>query len=193
MNAFGHRSEQGPPAPFADQLELLHAVARSEPAAVRRLLDEVAPVVYGFVYARVGGDQPVAEDLLQDTLLEAVRSSSSYRGEAALSTWMCTIARRRLARHYDKERRAEAVRHGLQALPDARPVPEEEVLERRDEVVRALGRMPPAHRQVLVLKYLDGMAVEEIAQELGRTRVQVQSLLQRARLGLRRQLEASGA
>jgi RNA polymerase sigma factor (sigma-70 family) len=52
----------------------------------------------------------------------------------------------------------------------------------------ALGRLPVLHRQVLVLKYLDGRSVEEIAEELGRGRVQVQSLLQRARHGLRRQL-----
>lgn len=180
------------PSLHASDVELIAGVARSEPAAVRRLLDEVAPVVYGFLYARVGGNQAAAEDLLQETLLEAVRSSGSYRGEAALSTWMCVIARRRLARHYESERRAEAARHGLQALPDA-PVSDEDALEQRDEVVRALGRMPVAHRQVLVLKYLDGMAVEEIAQELGRTRVQVQSLLQRARDGLRRELEAPGA
>ena len=180
------------PSPTSD-VELLQGVARSDPAAVRRLLDDVAPVVYGFLYARVGGNQAAAEDLLQETLLEAVRSSGSYRGEAALSTWMCVIARRRLARHYESERRAEAARHGLQALPDLAPVPEQDVFEQRDEVVRALGRMPAAHRQVLVLKYLDGMAVEEIADELGRTRVQVQSLLQRARDGLRRELEAPGA
>ena len=44
------------------------------------------------------------------------------------------------------------------------------------------------HRQVLVLKYLDDRSVEQIAEELGRTRVQVQSMLQRARAGLREEL-----
>lgn len=177
----------------AEDAALLEAVARGEQGAVRRLLDDVAPVVNGYIYARVGGDRNVAEDLLQDTLLEAVKSAASFRAESSLSTWMCAIARRRLARYYEAERRAEVTRHGLQAVPE----PEEElgaaVIERRDEVVRALGRIPATHRQVLVLKYLDGLAVEEIASELGRTRVQVQSLLQRARDGLRRQLEGEGA
>lgn len=178
---------------FADDVELLKSAASGRPAAVRRLLDEVAPVVNGFIYARVGGDQAVAEDLLQDTLLEAVRSAGSYRGEAALSTWMCTIARRRLARHYDAERRADAARRGLRAVPDPGPRPAIEAVERRDEVLRALSRIPPIHRQVLVLKYLDGLPVGQIAMELGRSRVQVQSLLQRARDGLRHELGATGA
>jgi RNA polymerase sigma-70 factor (ECF subfamily) len=167
--------------------ELLAAVARRDPAAVRRLLDEVAPVVFGFLHARVGGDQGTAEDLLQETLLEAVRSASSYRGDAALSTWLCAIARRRLARHYEAERRDDVARAGLHLVPAPEPEPEAE-LERRDEVVRALGRLSALHRQVLVLKYLDGRSVEEIATDIGRTRVQVQSLLQRARDGLRREL-----
>ncbi|HZT66817.1 MAG TPA: sigma-70 family RNA polymerase sigma factor [Acidimicrobiales bacterium] len=171
-----------------DDATLLAAVAAGEPAAVRVLLDEVAPVVYGFVFARVGGNQSVAEDLLQETLLEAVRSAAGYRGEAALSTWMCAIARRRLARHYERERRAEAARQGLRLVRDEDEADLGAELERKDRVVRALGRLPSQHRQVLVLKYLDGASVEAIASELGRTRVQVQSLLQRAREGLRREL-----
>ncbi len=186
MSVSGHPD----PAGHTDDLALLAATRAGDAGAVRRLLDEVAPVVYGFVFARLGGDEAAAEDVLQETLLEAVRSASSYRGEAALSTWLCAIARRRLARHYERERRMEAARQGLRALPDE---PEEDddaeaAAARRDELVRALGRLPAVHRQVLVLKYLDGHSVEEIAEQLQRSRVQVQSLLQRARQGLRRAL-----
>ena len=167
----------------------LVAAAAGEPAAVRTLLDEIAPVVYGFIYARVGGDRSVAEDLLQETVLEAVRSAAGFRGEAAVSTWMCAIARRRIARFFEGERRAETARAGLHLVEsDDRAVPD---IEQRDEVVRALGRLSPLHRQVLVLKYLDELSVEEIAGELNRSRVQVQSLLQRARDGLRRELDGT--
>jgi RNA polymerase sigma-70 factor (ECF subfamily) len=119
-----------------------------------------------------------------------VRSAESFRGDAALATWLCVIARRRLARHYESERRIEVARAGLRLLVDHEMEPETASLEERDEVVRALGRVPAIHRQVLVLKYLDGLSVDQIASELGRGRVQVQSLLQRARDGLRRELEA---
>lgn len=167
----------------------LTRAAAGEPAAVRALLDEVGPVVYGFVYARVGGHEAVAEDLVQDTFLEAMRSARTYRGDAALSTWFCAIARRRLARYYEAERREQVARSGLALVPTA---PEEEV-DRRDAMVRALGRLPAAQRQVLVLKYLDDLSVAEIAKSIGRTQVQVQSLLQRGREGMRTHLEASGA
>jgi RNA polymerase sigma-70 factor, ECF subfamily len=183
----GSDPAEGSADAHASDRALLDAAARRDPVAVRRLLDEVAPIVFGFLFARVGGDQPAAEDLLQETLFEAVRSAHTYRGDASLSTWLCAIARRRLARHYETERRAETARAGLHVVRSADEVHAEEV-EQRDEVVRALGRMSAVHRQVLVLKYLDGASVEEIAAELGRTRVQVQSLLQRARDALRREL-----
>ena len=52
------------------------------------------------------------------------------------------------------------------------------------------GAFPASQRQVLVAKYLDDQSVEQIAADTGRTRAQVQSLLQRGRDGLRRQLGA---
>ena len=175
-----------------DDAELLRAAARGEPAAVRRLLDEAGPVLYGFVFARAGGDAAGAEDIVQETLFEAVKGAAGFRGDAALTTWLCAIARRRLARYYERERRDDLVRSGLTLVRDS-GVDEIDVpqVEDRDEMIRALGRLSAIHRQVLVLKYLDDYSVGEIAREIGRTEVQVQSLLQRARDGLRRQLEAS--
>ncbi|HUZ43380.1 MAG TPA: sigma-70 family RNA polymerase sigma factor [Acidimicrobiales bacterium] len=178
------------PAFHHEEVDLLLASAAGDPTAVRRLLDEVAPVVYGFVFARVGGSQTAAEDLLQETLFEAVRSASGFRGDSSLATWLCAIAKRRLARHYEAERKAEVARHGLQLVTEEDAEDRDvERLDRQDEVARALGRLSPLHRQVLVLKYLDDMSVEAISSQLGRSRIQVQSLLQRARQGLRSELE----
>ena len=173
-----------------DDRSRLTAAAAGDRGALDWLLDDVAPVVYGFVHARVGGDDGAAEDLLQETLLEMVRSATTFRGEAAVTTWACAIARRCLARHYERERRAEVARAQLSLV-----VADDDgaAVERRDEVTRALGRLPVLHRQVLVMKYLDDMSVEQIAAETHRSRVQVQSLLQRARDGLRRELADSGS
>jgi RNA polymerase sigma-70 factor (ECF subfamily) len=173
--------------------EVLSRAATGDVEAARELLDEVGPTLYGFVFARVGGHVSAAEDLTQETLLEACKSAQTYRGESSLSTWVCAIARNRIARYYEKERREEAARTGLRlvttdAEPDDLGITE---LENRDEIIRALGRLPVSHRQVLVLKYLDGRSVAEIAEQLDRTSVQVQSLLQRAREGLRQDLGAT--
>jgi RNA polymerase sigma-70 factor (ECF subfamily) len=126
---------------------------------------------------------------VQETILEMVRSAGTFRGEASAVTWACAIARRRVARYWDGERRAEVERAGFEVVadePDATPA-----VDQRDEVVRALAHLPATQRQVLVLKYIDDKSVAEVATEMGKTPVQVQSLLQLARDGLRRELEDS--
>ena len=176
---------------YPTESALLAGAAGGDPEAVRALLDSIGPVVYGFVFARVGGNEPAAQDLLQETLIEALRSAPTFRGDASLRTWACAIARRRLARHYEAERRQAVAESGLALLGGvaASAGGARDEVERRDEIVRSLGRLPAIHRQVLVMKYLDELSVSEVADELGRSPVQVQSLLQRARDGLRRAME----
>src|SRR4051812_28584519 len=174
--------------PATKEADLLTKAAAGNAAAVRALLDGYGPALYGFLFARVGGQQTVAEDLLQETLIEAVRSSSTFRGESSLKTWLCAIARRRLSRHYESERKAAVLRAGLTLVADNRSEKRSDDVERRDEITRALGALPPLHRQVLVMKYLDDRTAEDIAPERGRSRVRVRSLLQRARVGLRETL-----
>lgn len=172
-----------------EDVELLVKAAAGDADAVRRFIDATGATVFGYVLARVGGDRAAADDVVQDAFLEAIRSAPTYRGDSALTTWMCTIARRRLARYFEAERRhADAA---LDVVGEAREAEDlQPAIDERDEIVRALGRLPVLHRQVLVRKYLDDTPVADIAAELGRTAIQVQSLLQRARDGLRRELEA---
>jgi DNA-directed RNA polymerase specialized sigma24 family protein len=172
VEAYDDPSEASEARARASEAELLAAAAAGEHEALRWLLDDVAPVVYGFLFARVGGDEATAEDLLQETLLEAVRGAAAFRAESAVSTWLCAIARRRLARYYETERRAEVARGSLRLVDN--------------HVAAGLGAD-------LVLKYLEDLSVEDIAEQVSRSRVQVQSLLQRGREGLRRQLGAQGA
>ena len=140
---------------YPTESALLTGAAGGDPDAVRALVDSVGPVVYGFVFARVGGNEPAAQDLLQETLIEALRSAPTFRGDASLRTWVCAIARRRLARHYEAERRQAVAESGLAllggigGLAGASSGGRVEV-ERGDEIVRALGLLPAVHGQVLV-------------------------------------------
>jgi RNA polymerase sigma factor (sigma-70 family) len=170
---------------------LLTRVASGDAAATRDLLDLTGPAVYGFIYARVGGRADTAEDLTQATYLEAMRSWAGYRGDAALATWLCAIARRQVARNFESERRRLRIERELRLVTTEAPPESDEsdLYAEGDAIIAALGVLSPLHRQVLVLKYLDALSVDEIATELKRSKVQIQSLLQRARAGLRRALE----
>jgi DNA-directed RNA polymerase specialized sigma24 family protein len=177
---------------------LLVAAAAGDHDALRWLLDEVAPIVYGFVYARVGGDDAAAED----------RPAGDADGGRERSV---QLPGRRLRLHVDVRHRPASPEPVLRVGEKGRGGPAvparrrrrqgaatklagtAELVERQDEVVRALGRLPALQRQVLVMKYLEDMPVQDIAAVVKRSRVQVQSLLQRGRDGLRRELGGQDA
>jgi RNA polymerase sigma-70 factor, ECF subfamily len=171
-----------------DEVAILLDAAAGEPVAVRILLDVHMPTVYGFVFARVGGRAQIADEITQETLEQAVRTAATFRGESSLATWLRTIARRGLARHYDHERRAEEA--GRAPTPAA--AGNEETPDRRGEVVRALGTLPPSQRQALVLKYLDHLSDDQVAAEMGKALEDVRSMLQRGRQALKKELDRVG-
>lgn len=178
------------PAVDDTETSLIVRAASGEPQAAKELLDLTGPMVYGFVFARVGGRQDAAEDLVQATYLEAMRSAHQFRGDAALSTWLCAIARHQVSRYYKTERRRARLESKLLLISDevTEEISDEDAFADADAVITALGKLTALHRQVLVMKYLDDLSVEEIARDLGRSKVQVQSLLQRARARLKRVL-----
>jgi RNA polymerase sigma-70 factor, ECF subfamily len=166
-------------------------------AGEQRAFDEFfhfsAPRLAAFVVRRSGLDLASVEDIVQNTLIKAVRNLASYRGEAALFTWLTTICRRELA---DVSRKA-ARRPGHDSLdePDAalrislqlrvpanrEPAAEVETESNRAAVIRSLNALPDRYALALEAKYGDGLSVDEIAQLLGLTSIAAQSLLARAR------------
>ena len=140
------------------------------------------PRVYGFVYARTGGDSILAEDITAQAFLEAVRARATFGGRSDPVTWICSIARNRLIDHYRSEAR-DATRHLRLIVTDAGS--EEQAswdrVEDRDAVLSSLAALPPIERTALMLRYLDGYSVRETARLIGRSEPATESLLGRAR------------
>jgi RNA polymerase sigma-70 factor (ECF subfamily) len=165
-------------------------------AGDRRAFEELVRAhqhrVYGLAL-RMLGDAAEAQDVAQEAFLRAHRGLAEFRGDARLSTWLYTIASRLcLNRLAGSERRL--TRSGDEALDrvvDVRPGPDE-ALE-RDELDaalhRAIAELPEERRVVVVLRDVDGLAYEEIAEILALPVGTVRSRLHRARLDLRDKLE----
>ena len=118
-----------------------------------------------------------AEEVLQDTLLAAVRALGQYRGDAALSTWLYTIARsfcikrRRRSKFAPKALvplESDEARSAREA-PDPGRAPDEALQAR--QVATALGRavdaLAPGYREVLVLRDVEGLPATEVARVMG--------------------------
>ncbi|MFQ5719974.1 MAG: RNA polymerase sigma factor [Acidobacteriota bacterium] len=176
---------------------------------VRRLLvgDERAfdeffrtffPRLFRFAMPRLAGRTEDAEDVVQATLVKALSHLRSYRGEAALFTWLCTICRREIGAQY-RHREARLTRvdlvedspeiraalESLAAVTEAGP----ETVARTRELSRlvqlVLDRVPPRYGDALEWKYIDGMPVREIAARMGVGLKAAESVLTRARAAFR--------
>lgn len=162
-----------------------HAVVE-DPTRLRSWLQDALPVVYGFAFARCGGDQAVAEDITQETMIEVVKHRDAFDGRSHPTTWVCGIARHKVADHYRAQyREARRRLRVLEALPTIRQA-DNEVGDDREAVVEALHQLPEAQRVVLASHYLDGFSVREIAAQMDRSESAVESLLARGRDGFRR-------
>ena len=156
-----------------------------DPVGLRAFYDEALPRVYGYFLHRCGGSVVLAEDLAQDTFLAAARELKRARHVDAPMPWIFGIARHKLLDHYRRQERAE--RHiSIELGGDFDEVALEVDDDCRERTARALAAVAAPQRAVLVLCYLDGFSVAEVATELGKSVAAVNSLLQRGRASFKR-------
>ena len=146
--------------------------------------------------ARRVDDADAVEDIVQETLIKAVRSLHTYRGEALLFSWLCMICRHEIASWYKRHGRVQHKHISLDDDPQVLAALESLSLEMHgslseelaitDLVQLTLDYLPDKYAKVLRLKYLQGLSVKEIAQELGIGKLAVQSVLARARTAFRK-------
>jgi RNA polymerase sigma-70 factor (ECF subfamily) len=144
------------------------------------------PRVFGFVHGRTGGDVALAEEIVAQAFLEAVRARRSFHERSDPVTWICAIARNRLVDHYRREARRQTSHLRVVVTDISSPDSSLDRLEERADVVAALAELPALERTVLTMRYLDGYSVREIGHQIGRTERATDSLLLRARDRIRR-------
>ena len=137
------------------------------------------------------------EDLVQTTLIKAIRSLDRFRGEAALFTWLCEICRNELINmqraaarrpeHEDIDALVESDETllELRASDDTDPLCALEMSSHRSVIAETLNGLPERYARALEWKYGDGFSVDEIARMLGLTTIAAQSLLARARVAFK--------
>ena len=163
------------------------APLRDNPAAFRAFYDDALPRVYGYFFHRCGCKVAVAEDLTQETFLAAVSELKKGRPVEHPVAWVLGIARHKLLDHY---RREERETRKLTAVQQAESIADEALVRSgeasRERALEALGAVAGSQRAALVLRYLDGFSVPEIADTLGRSVEATESLLARGRESFKR-------
>jgi len=174
--------------------QLVERLLRGDRRAFEHFFNEYYPKLYRFVKRRMPQDATAAEDIAQGTLCRALESLRSYRGEAALFTWLCTLCRREMSARWDETRAwssaprlAEddpAIRAALESLLAREqwdPLFAADREQVRSSILTTLDYLPAPYGDILEWKYLRDMSMGEIARRLGRSPKAVESLLTRAR------------
>jgi RNA polymerase sigma-70 factor (ECF subfamily) len=180
----GGMSIQASVADSADELQRALADDAGFESWYRRTL----PRVYGYLVSRSGGDVALAEDLTQQTFIAAIDQRSRFDGRSDTVTWLCGIARHKLADHFRALERDERrqMRMQVQQIELDKGAQAELELEDRELIAEVLRSLPASQRAVLVFVVLDDLPVAEAARLLGKSRGATESLLFRARDGFRR-------
>jgi RNA polymerase sigma-70 factor (ECF subfamily) len=178
--------------------QLVRRLLEGDERAFSEFFNEYFARLYRFALPRLNGDADAAQEVAQATLCKVMRRLDSFRGEAALFTWICQICRHQIA-DYLREARRHSERVVLiedspqvQAALDAIQAPD---LENPDRVyddrqlsslIRSvLDRLPARYGDALEWKYVENLSVEEIGTRMGIGTTAAQSLLSRARSAFR--------
>jgi RNA polymerase sigma-70 factor (ECF subfamily) len=187
---------------LANERELVQLMLAGNERAFSTFFADYFPRVYRFVLPRVGGDAEAAKDVVQATLVKAMRNLGQFRGEAALFSWVCQIGRHQAADYLRAQHRYANRVVPIEDSPElaaalesiAAPASDEPATRYSNEETRrlvqtVLDRLPGRYGDVLEWKYVEGRSVEEIGELLGVGHTAAQSLLARARTAFREALE----
>lgn len=189
------------PTVHDDDQSLIAGLQRGEPSAVEALVDRYGAWIHR-VASRLLNDSRDAEEVTQDVLMTIVQKIGTFKGEAALSSWVYRIAANAAyGRLRSKRSRPEVPLEPLLPVFDDDGRHVEPVAdwsgrlddpavagEARSALERAIGRLPDDYRVVLLLRDVEELTNEETAEALGLTVTAVKSRLHRARLVLRGEL-----
>jgi len=176
--------------------ELVQECKRGNMSAFEKILDKYEGKIYNMAY-RMLGDVQDAEDAAQEAFMKAYASLDGFRGESSFSTWLYRIAKnvcldeirrrqRKPVYHLDEPVKTPTGEMQRQ-LPDDAPSPDEVVVEyeKRTAVEEALKKLTPHHRTAIILRDIQGLSYNEMADILDVKLGTVKSRLYRARSSMR--------
>lgn len=184
--------------------ELISKARQGDQDAFAQLLELHQGKVYGLTL-RLTNSPEDAMELTQETFFNAWRGLPKFQGDSKFSTWLYRLATNVTIDFLRKEKRRRSVittslsvgeddDQRVLEIPDHRFTPQSEAErhELQQAIHRGLAQLSDEHRQVLVLRELNGLSYMEIAQVLGLEEGTVKSRISRARMALRRVLAEDG-
>lgn len=181
----------------SNEAELLRLVCSGDREAFYRLVQPCENAVFSAAMAILNNPAD-AEEVVQEAVLKALANIQRFRGEAKFSTWLIQITinearlklrkdRRHLYESVDEPQTDDEGDYFPKDFADWREIPSESLQrkELREALQRALASLPQKYREVLIMRDIQHLSIEETAQVLGLSTGNVKTRLLRARLQMR--------
>jgi RNA polymerase sigma-70 factor, ECF subfamily len=187
-----------------DEPDLVDRMRRGEQRAFDEFFDAYAARLGAFASRRCSLDAAALEDVVQVTMINAMRGLASFRGGSTLFTWLCQICRNHLAdiaRKAQRQPKVKSFDEMMEASPSAEIVeladfrdPLAECVDdsARNAVRLAINRLPATYARILELRFGDELTVPEIARLLQLSESAAESRLSRARQAFRQEWAGTG-
>lgn len=182
------------PAPATDDARQLCRLQSGDKEAFAQWVDENQRAIYGYCLRLVGSRED-AEDVTQEVFIKAYRGIRTFREQSQLTTWLYQIAHNACIDHirWQKKGRVLSIQAVEEALPgrgmapDTAPLPEQRAVHRENiDVLReCLKTLSRTHRATTLLRHMEHMSYQEIADILHLPLGTVKSHISRARQHLR--------
>jgi RNA polymerase sigma-70 factor (ECF subfamily) len=175
--------------------QLVRSAARGDGEAFCELSERHARRLFRLAVS-LCGNAADAEDVLQETLAGAYQGLERFEGRSSVKTWLSRILVTQVARWRRGRRNKQSVSlEGISSRPDfecpqAEQSPVDSAVSCRMDLQAALQRLSGDHREVIVLREVEGLSYEQISEVLRIPRGTVESRLHRARAELRQHLQA---
>ena len=160
------------------EARLVERVCEGDEEAFNEIYKIFAPLVHGVVLARVPRDE--AADIVQEVFLAAYKNLHTLRDKNAVGAWLAMIARNRATEFYRQAKPTEELPEELKGKDDSKT-------EAR-EILTAIRALPETYKETLILRLVEGLSGQEIAERCGLTPESVRVNLHRGMKLLRRKL-----
>jgi RNA polymerase sigma-70 factor (ECF subfamily) len=178
---------------FLEDIKLAKSLSKNNEKMFNHFFEMYFPRLYRFTIVRVDGDKELSQEIVQDTLISALKSIKQYRGEAPLFSWLCQINRNQINGYFRKNKLDKITNHitdnpdiqevfdNIKDITSQNPDNRYENDRLRDVITSTLDNLPNGYGDVLEWKYIDKLSINEIAEKLNTSATSIQSKLARAR------------
>ena len=150
-------TKAGPAETARAKAGLVERISAGDEDAFGELYDRYAPMAHGIVLSRVPRDE--VDDIVQEVFISAYKNLGNLRDKNAIGAWLAMIARNKATEYYRRAKPADELSEDLTQKNDART--------EANEIMAAIRTLPNTFKETLMLRLVEGMTGQEIAEQTG--------------------------